>query len=118
MPAFPTHDGQTLQYQEVGEGRPLVLLHGFLGTGDQWLTHGHAETLADKGHRVIVPDLRAHGANPTPHNPSAYPADALVDDGLALIAHLGLEDYNLGGYPWARGWRSACWYGARPRTER
>jgi len=97
VPTFPTRDNQELHYKELGEGRPLVLLHGYLGSAEQWLEHGHAEQLAAEN-RVILPDLRAHGENPRPHAPSAYPPDALVDDGFALIDHLGLADYNLGGY--------------------
>src|SRR6185437_6817748 len=45
-----------------------------------------------------MPDLRAHGDSARPHDPAAYPPDVLVDDGLALIEHLGLTDYDLGGY--------------------
>lgn len=45
-----------------------------------------------------MPDLRAHGQSAKPHDPAAYPPDALTKDGHALIAHLGLSDYDLGGY--------------------
>jgi pimeloyl-ACP methyl ester carboxylesterase len=100
VPRFPAGDGLELSYRELGEGRPLVLLHGFLGTGAQWVDHGHAATIAGHGHRVILPDLRGHGESARPHDPASYPPDALADDGLALIDHLGLAegDYDLGGY--------------------
>jgi pimeloyl-ACP methyl ester carboxylesterase len=90
VPTFTSHDGEKLAYTELGEGRPLVLLHGFMATGAQWVEHGHAADLAEHGHRVILPDLRGHAA--------PYPPDVLVDDGLALVAELGLTDYDLGGY--------------------
>jgi pimeloyl-ACP methyl ester carboxylesterase len=45
-----------------------------------------------------MPDLRAHGESGKPHDPAFYPPDILASDGLALIAHLGLTDYDLGGY--------------------
>ena len=54
--------------------------------------------LAGQGYRVILPDLRGHGDSARPHDPAAYPPDALADDGLALIEQLGLTDYDLGGY--------------------
>ena len=55
--------------------------------------------IAARGFRVIMPDLRApRGRARKPHDPAAYPPDILASDGLALIAHLGLEDYDLGGY--------------------
>ena len=63
-----------------------------------------------------MPDLRAHGESGKPHDPAFYPPDILADDGLALIAHLGLGDYDLGGY--SLGARTAVRMvvkGARPR---
>ena len=75
-------DGLTLAYLEVGQGRPFVLLHGYLMTAEgAWLWTGLAE-LAAPGRRVIMPDLRGHGASGTPHDPAAYPPDVLADDGL------------------------------------
>src|SRR6201992_1446022 len=45
-----------------------------------------------------MPDLRGHGDSGKTHDPPAYPPDILADDGFALIEHLGLTDYDLGGY--------------------
>jgi pimeloyl-ACP methyl ester carboxylesterase len=95
---FPGRDGLNLAYRSIGEGRPFVLLHGFTGSGQQFLQHGLAGALAGHGHRVIAPDLRGHGDSPRPHDPAAYPPDVLADDGLALIDFLQLRDYDLGGY--------------------
>ncbi|MFI5959919.1 alpha/beta fold hydrolase [Cryptosporangium sp. NPDC051539] len=96
--SFPGRDGATLAYREVGTGRPLILLHGLLGDGTLWTRHGQAAALADAGFRVILPDFRGHGASAKPHDPAAYPPDVLADDGLALIEHLGISAYDLGGY--------------------
>jgi pimeloyl-ACP methyl ester carboxylesterase len=63
-----------------------------------------------------MPDLRAHGRSARPHDPSAYPPDVLAHDALALIAHLGLGEYDLGGY--SLGARTAVRMairGAKPR---
>jgi pimeloyl-ACP methyl ester carboxylesterase len=95
---FSGRDGVRLAYREVGEGRPLVLLHGITGDATLWLRDGQAETIAAHGHRVILPDFRGHGRSAKPQNASAYPLDVLTDDGLALVDHLGLGDYDLGGY--------------------
>ena len=62
-----------------------------------WVGSGIAERLADCGNRVIMPDTRGHGDS-VPADETAYPPDALTSDALALIAHLGLTDYDLGGY--------------------
>lgn len=83
----------------MGQGRPLVLIHGYFSTAQvNWVTYGHTARLAERGHRVIMPDLRAHGDSAKPHDATAYPPDVLADDGFALVEHLGLEDYDLGGY--------------------
>ncbi len=96
---FRAGDGVQLAYREIGEGRPLVLIHGFFSTAVvNWVRYGHAAMLAAQGRRVIMPDLRGHGDSAKPHTADAYPPDVLADDGLALIHHLGLVDYDLGGY--------------------
>ena len=96
---FRGRDGAELAYREIGDGRPLVLIHGFFSTATvNWVRYGHAAALAARGHRVVMPDLRAHGDSAAPHDPSAYPPDVLADDGFALIDHLGLVEYDLGGY--------------------
>jgi pimeloyl-ACP methyl ester carboxylesterase len=96
---FQAGDGAQLAYREMGEGRPLVLIHGYFSTAFvNWVRYGHAAALAAHGHRVIMPDLRGHGDSAKPHAAAAYPPDVLTDDGFALIHHLGLTDYDLGGY--------------------
>jgi pimeloyl-ACP methyl ester carboxylesterase len=92
-------DGADLVYRELGEGRPLVLIHGYFSNATiNWLRYGHAAKIAAAGYRVIMPDLRGHGDSAKPHDPAAYPPDALADDGFALIEQLGFTDYDLGGY--------------------
>jgi len=96
---FDAPDGVPLFYHELGSGFPLVLLHGLFSSAEvNWIKYGHAQRLADLGFRVIMPDLRAHGRSGRPHEKSAYPPDVLASDGHALISHLGLSDYHLGGY--------------------
>ena len=96
---FESFDGTRIAWREVGEGRPVVLIHGYFSDAKtNWIRYGHAAKIAAKGFRVIMPDLRAHGESAKPHGLEAYPADALTRDGHALVAHLGLTDYNLGGY--------------------
>lgn len=96
---FASFDGTRLAWRELGEGRPVVLIHGYFSDAvTNWIRYGHAAAIAARGFRVIMPDLRAHGQSARPHDPAAYPPDALTRDGHALVAHLGLTDYDLGGY--------------------
>jgi pimeloyl-ACP methyl ester carboxylesterase len=96
---FTAPDGVELAWHELGEGRPVVLLHGLFSDADtNWIRFGHAAAIAARGRRVIMPDLRAHGTSARPHDTAAYPSDVLADDGLALIARLALAEFDLGGY--------------------
>ncbi|GAB3574047.1 alpha/beta fold hydrolase [Amycolatopsis endophytica] len=114
---FTARDGIELAYRETGEGWPLVLIHGYFSTSRvNWVAYGHAEHLAERGFRVITPDLRGHGESGKPHDPAAYPPDVLTDDVSDLVEHLGLTGYDLGGY--SLGGRTTIRMlvrGARPR---
>jgi pimeloyl-ACP methyl ester carboxylesterase len=95
---FRGRDGVQLAYHEIGQGRPLILMHGYLGSAMTMASAGFAGRIAGLGYRVIMPDLRGHGDSAKPHDAAAYPPDVLADDGLALIERLGLTDYDLAGY--------------------
>ena len=95
---FTARDGTRLAWRETGQGRPLVLIHGYFSNAFvNWIRYGHAATIAAAGFRVIMTDLRAHGDSDKPHDPGAYNPDVLADDGFDLVAHLGLTDYDLAG---------------------
>ena len=92
-------DGVDLAYHEVGVGRPVVLLHGlFSDAMMNWIKFGHAERIASSGFRVIMPDLRAHGQSGRPHGAEHYPKGVLARDLRELVAHLGLNEFDLGGF--------------------
>lgn len=114
---FVASDGVELAYREMGEGRPVVLLHGlFSDARMNWIKFGHAERIAVAGFRVIMPDLRAHGASGKPHGPEYYPKGILARDLRELVAFLGLEDFDLGGFSLgARTTVEGVGEGLRPR---
>jgi pimeloyl-ACP methyl ester carboxylesterase len=92
-------DGIELAWHEVGEGRPVVLLHGLFSSAEMnWIKFGHAPRIASEGFRVIMPDLRAHGQSGKPHEPDHYPKGVLARDLRELVAHLELSDFDLGGF--------------------
>lgn len=96
---FRGFGGAALALTRVGEGRPLILLHGlFSDAVMNWIKFGHANAIAAQGYAVFMPDLRAHGASAAPHDAAAYPPDVLVRDLAALIEHIGFDDYDLGGF--------------------
>ena len=113
----PARDGVALVWREAGDGHPLILLHGLFSSAQvNWIKYGHAAMLAAAGHRVIMPDLRAHGDSGKPRDACHYPADVLVHDLADLIEHLGLDAFDLGGFSLgARTSARAVIAGMRPR---
>ena len=92
-------DGVKLAYHEMGEGRPVVLLHGLFSDANMnWIKFGHAERIARDGFRVIMPDLRAHGLSGRPHGEPYYPRGILARDLRELVALLKLAEFDLGGF--------------------
>lgn len=81
-------NGMTLAYRDIGDGPPLVLLHGFLGTGADW--NPFLEKLASE-YRLIVPDLRGHGRSINPSERFTHRELAL--DVFALLGHLDIERF-------------------------
>lgn len=91
--------GTRLAIHRMGEGRPLLLLHGLFSSAYvNWIKFGNAEILAGAGFEVIMPDLRAHGESEAPHDPEAYPEDVLVEDLKAIVSALSMPEYDLGGF--------------------
>ena len=82
------------QYYEVhGSGRPLVLLHGGLGSGEMF---GPVLDALATNHRVILPDLQGHGRTADIDRPLSL--EALGDDVDALLGHLGIDQADVVGY--------------------
>jgi pimeloyl-ACP methyl ester carboxylesterase len=105
---FSAPDGVRLAWREVGKGRPVILIHGYMSDAiTNWMKFQPvAQMVADMGFRVIMPDLRGHGVSERPHDPAAYPLNILASDQFALIDYLGLTDFDLGGYSLG-GWTTA-----------
>jgi len=96
---FEARDGVRLAWREMGEGAPVVLLHGLFSSAEvNWIKFGTAARVAADGYRVVMPDLRVHGSSAASHEAEHYPPDVLVDDLKDLVAHLGLADFDLGGF--------------------
>ena len=96
---WTSSDGVRLAYHEMGEGMPVILLHGlFSDAVINWIKFGHASRIAAEGFRVIMPDLRAHGLSAKPHGRQFYPSGVLARDVRELVEFLGLAEFDLGGF--------------------
>jgi non-heme chloroperoxidase len=93
-----TPDAATVHVLTVGEGRPVVFLHGFALTAEAWLPQLAA--VAGAGHRAIAYDARGHGASSTGFR--GFSRELLADDLAAVLEGLDLHDavvvgHSLGG---------------------
>jgi pimeloyl-ACP methyl ester carboxylesterase len=90
------HRGHRLAYEVHGSGRRLVVyLHGLLL--DANINRGIATALADRGNRVVLLDLLGHGQSDKPAHASQYRMDTYVEQVVALLDELGVQEAVLGG---------------------
>jgi 2-succinyl-6-hydroxy-2,4-cyclohexadiene-1-carboxylate synthase len=87
-------DDVRLNYEVIGEGSPVTLLHGFTQSGESWR---EVISLMPEGWQWVLPDLRGHGA--TRVRPGApYTMEACTEDLVALWDSLGIVRTHLVGY--------------------
>ena len=82
-------NGMQLYYVMPGQGEPLVLLHGFTGSSNDWALFFH--DLA-KEYQLVIPDLRGHGRSTNPAMEFTFRQAAL--DVFALLDHLRIERFK------------------------
>ncbi|GAA2144919.1 alpha/beta fold hydrolase [Actinomadura napierensis] len=83
-------DGFRIAYEVVGDGPPLVLVHGFYGDRTTWRSGGHVDALAGN-HRLVLIDALGHGDSDAPHDAAAYRLDRQVEDVVAVLDAEGVE---------------------------
>jgi pimeloyl-ACP methyl ester carboxylesterase len=86
-------NGINLYYETHGTGRPLILLHGGLMSGEMF---GPVLPTLAEHHQVIVPDLQGHGRTADIDRP--IDVRLMAGDIAALIDHLGLDRPDVAGY--------------------
>ena len=89
-------DGVRIHYVVQGSGEPVVLVHGFTGSINEWVDSGVLPNLA-RDYRVIALDLRGHGQSEKPRDVSAY-GERMALDVIALMDHLGVAKAHVVGY--------------------
>lgn len=98
MKSFDSN-GVEIAYEVVGQGRPILLIHGFASNARvNWHNTGWVQVLQDAGHSVILIDNRGHGQSEKLYNTQDYGAAMMADDAAALLDHLGLEQVDIMGY--------------------
>lgn len=88
-----------IAYQIEGDGKPIVLIHGFASTHiANWVEPGWVQTLVAAGRQVVMLDLRGHGQSEKLFTPEEYDRGQMAGDVIALIEHLGLGAVDMMGY--------------------
>jgi non-heme chloroperoxidase len=104
MPYVKTRDGTDIYVKDWGQGRPVVLIHGWPLSSDSW--DPQAMALADAGFRVIAYDRRGFGRSSQPW--AGYDYDTLTDDLADVLKATVAEDnvslvgFSMGGGEVAR----------------
>lgn len=115
--AFEAHEvdihGHRVVYRTVGEGPPVVLIHGMINSSRHW--EAVATRLAGS-HRVIAPDLIGHGDSATPRGDYSLGAHAAsIRD---LLSTLGVESATIVGHSLGGGVAMQFFYQFPQRTDR
>ena len=95
---FVSFDKTRIYYEDKGSGYPVVLIHGFLNTGQNWKRTAVYKVLLKAGYRVIIPDLRGNGKSDKPHTDDAYSNNTEAKDVIALADSLNIKSYYVIGY--------------------
>jgi len=104
MPYATAKDGTRLYYKDWGEGRPVVLIHGWPLSSDTF--DDAAVALAEQGFRAIAPDRRGFGRSDQPWE--GYDYDTFADDVAAVVLEAGVREpiaiagFSMGGGEVAR----------------
>ena len=92
-------DGVEIAYQQWGEGKPILLIHGFASNGNvNWRDTGWVAALTDAGYRVIAIDNRGHGESEKLYDKALYLAPMMAEDARRLLDHLKIEQVAVMGY--------------------
>jgi pimeloyl-ACP methyl ester carboxylesterase len=91
---FYDHEGVKIRFREMGQGRPVVFIHGFGASLDSWR---HITDSLQVDHRLVLLDLKGHGFSDRPPD-EKYSLKDHADIVLGLVQHLGLKDVVLVGH--------------------
>src|SRR5689334_9849572 len=98
MPEFSSA-GIGIAYEVHGEGKPILLIHGFGSSGKvNWIDTGWVETLKEAGYQPITFDNRGHGGSRKLYDTKLYYAHEMAEDARRLLDHLKIETAPVIGY--------------------
>ena len=99
LPSTQGTESVQIHYQDVGQGKPVVLIHGWPLSARSW--EAQVPALVDAGYRVIAYDRRGFGQSSQPWN--GYDYDTFAQDLDALLTSLDLKEATLIGFSMGGG---------------
>lgn len=98
---FVNNKGVKIHYELEGQGPPLVFMHGFTGSLENWRMYGYTTELG-KNYRLVLIDARGHGKSDKPHDVQAYQPEPFARDIIAVMDELKINKalyfgYSMGG---------------------
>src|SRR5574341_82821 len=97
MPTFQRDSSTHLYYEITGQGEPILLIHGFMGTGSSEFPD--LRSWLSRDYQVVAPDLQGYGKSmpkPRIYGVDFYRRDA--EDLIALLENLDLPPVRVLGY--------------------
>lgn len=95
---YTSFDGTKIHYEVKGKGVPVVLVHGFVNTMENWKKTVLYDDLLKAGYKVILMDLRGNGLSDKPLHKESYLNDAEANDIIGLLKMLNADHYYVVGY--------------------
>lgn len=92
-------NGIDLYYKTAGEGKPFLILHGWGASSFSWMRV--IEEMAEKGFKLIVPDLPGFGKSEPPR--SIWGVGEYADFIISFVKELGFSDFYLLGHSFGGG---------------
>ncbi len=97
-PTIVNTGGINLAVHEMGEGPPVILIHGFPELAYSW--RHQLPALASAGYRAIAPDMRGYGGSDKPPQVDDYTIQKLIGDVEGLMAALSIDKAVVIGHDW------------------
>jgi pimeloyl-ACP methyl ester carboxylesterase len=89
--------GYAISYEDVGEGRTVVLIPGYMLSAADYQQAGYTDRLA-AGRRILAVDPLGHGQSDKPHDAEPYRSPGVAADVIAVLDAAGVERATMWGY--------------------
>jgi pimeloyl-ACP methyl ester carboxylesterase len=94
---FANNQGVKIHYEVIGQGPPLVMVHGFTRSLEDWRNFGFVPELKND-YQLILIDVRGHGQSDKPDNLNAYNLKIMAEDVATIMDELNIEKAHYLGY--------------------